>query len=146
MPAARRPGHLTPVEQKLLKMPASSYMNAEQTAFFQARLETMRQNLLDASQDTLNHLRESVALPDINDRATHEEELALEYRVRDRERKLLRKVEQALVRLRNGEYGYCEVSGQPIGLARLLARPTATLCIEEQDRHERLERNYGEDR
>jgi len=133
-------------EQQILKMAANDYMNDVQLDFFKTKLESMRADLLVNAQHSLENQRSAEALPDITDRATQEEELALDHRVRDRERKLLKKIEQALERIHNREYGYCEVSGQPIGLKRLLARPTATLCIEEQERHEIRERNFHDPR
>ncbi len=133
-------------EQKLLSMDANDYMNDIQLSYFKTKLETMRTELLTNAQHSLENQRSSEALPDITDRATQEEELALDHRVRDRERKLLKKIEQALERIHSHEYGYCEVSAQPIGLKRLLARPTATLCIEEQERHEIRERNFHDPR
>lgn len=129
-------------EQKLISISSSEYMSAIQLNYFEKKLETMRAELLANAQHSLENQRSSEALPDIFDRATHEEELALDHRVRDRERKLLKKIEQAINRIHNHEYGYCEVSGQPIGLKRLIARPTALLCIEEQERHEIRERNF----
>lgn len=94
--------------------------------------------------ETTEHLRETVLVPDPADRATIEEEHALELRTRDRERKLIKKVQQALMRIESGEYGYCEETGEPIGLKRLLARPTATLSIEAQQRRELRQRQFGD--
>ena len=127
---------------EILAMPDSDYMNARQMEFFRTMLERMRDDLLENGQTTIHHLQETEATPDEADRATQEEEHVLEQRIRDRERKLIRKIEQALDRITNGTYGYCEASGEPIGLRRLIARPTATLCIEEQERHEREERMF----
>lgn len=129
-------------EAELLAMSEDDYMNTQQLAFFRARLEQMRQEIFDNGQATISHLRETEAMPDEADRATQEEEQVLEQRIRDRERKQLRKIDGALDRIANRTYGYCEASGEPIGLRRLLARPTATLSIEEQERHEREERVF----
>lgn len=129
-------------EAELLAMPDSDYMNAEQLAFFRALLMKMRAELLENGQATIHNLQETAATPDEADRATQEEEHVLEQRIRDRERKLIHKIDSALDRITNGTYGYCEESGEPIGLRRLIARPTATLCIEEQERHERAERQF----
>lgn len=129
-------------EAELLAMPEADYMNAQQLAFFRQLLEGMRRELLDNGQSTITHLQETEATPDEADRATQEEEHVLEQRIRDRERKLIHKIDSALNRIANGTYGYCEASGDPIGLRRLIARPTATLSIEEQERHERAERQF----
>ncbi|MDX5362907.1 MAG: RNA polymerase-binding protein DksA [Pseudazoarcus pumilus] len=129
-------------EEELLAMPEDDYMNTQQLEFFRALLERMRQEIFDNGQATISHLRETEAVPDEADRATQEEEHVLEQRIRDRERKQLRKIDSALDRIANRTYGYCEASGEPIGLRRLLARPTATLSIEEQERHEREERVF----
>ncbi|WP_169125744.1 RNA polymerase-binding protein DksA [Aromatoleum evansii] len=137
---ATRNGTLSEVE--LLAMSADDYMNAAQLEFFRQRLLALQAELRENSEETRSHLRETVATPDEADRATQEEEQVLEQRIRDRELKLLHKVEAALRRIEDGSYGYCEVSGEPIGVGRLLARPTATLSIEEQERHEREERLY----
>lgn len=130
-------------EQSLLSMREEDYMDEKQRAFFSRRLEAVRQDLLHNLMSTSEHLREAVEMADPADRATKEEEYTLELRTRDRERKLLLKIEAALKRIELGTYGYCEETGEPIGLKRLLARPTATLCIEAQERHERRERQYG---
>jgi len=129
-------------EADLLAMPAEDYMNAAQLDFFRRRLLEIQAELRENSEETRSHLRETVATPDEADRATQEEEQVLEQRIRDRELKLLHKVEAALRRIDDGSFGYCEATGEPIGVGRLLARPTATLCIEEQERHERAERLF----
>ena len=134
-----------PTEAELLKMPESDYMNAAQLAFFRERLRQMEQELLANADETTEHLRETVIVPDPADRATIEEEHALELRTRDRERKLLKKVQQSLARIDEGEYGYCEETGEPIGVARLEARPVATLSLEAQERHERKEKTHREE-
>lgn len=127
-------------EAALLKMPARDYMNAEQLEFFRTRLETMRDEMLGNARETGLHLKENENFADPNDRATVEEEHILEQRVRDRERKLLKKINSALARIESGEFGYCLETGEPIGIARLLARPTAEYSIEAQERHEVLEK------
>jgi len=141
-PSGGAPKPLT--EEALLKMPESDYMNAAQLAFFKDRLLRMKQELLDNAGLTSEHLRENDMVPDPADRATIEEEHALELRTRDRERKLLKKIDQALARIDDGSYGYCEETGEPIGIQRLLARPTATLTIEAQERRELKQKLYGE--
>jgi len=133
-----------PTEAELLKMPESDYMNDAQLGFFRARLQQMERELLQNADETTEHLRETVIVPDPADRATIEEEHALELRTRDRERKLLKKVQQSLTRIDSGEYGYCEETGEPIGIARLLARPTATLSLEAQQRRELRQKLYGD--
>ena len=133
-----------PTEAELLKMPESDYMNEAQLGFFRARLQQMERDILHNAGETTEHLRETVIVPDPADRATIEEEHALELRTRDRERKLLKKVQQALGRIDSGEYGYCEETGEPIGIPRLLARPTATLSLEAQQRRELRQKLYGD--
>jgi DnaK suppressor protein len=133
-----------PTEAELLKMPESEYMNDAQLAFFRQRLQEMERELLSNAGETTEHLRETVIVPDPADRATIEEEHALELRTRDRERKLLKKVQQALASIDSGEYGWCEETGEPIGLPRLLARPTATLSLEAQQRRELRQKLYGD--
>jgi len=118
----------------------SEYMSTAQLEFFRLRLEDERRKLLENVQGTLVHMQGIVTESDSNDRASMEEEFTLELRVRDRERKLLRKIADALSRIENGTYGWCEETGEPIGIPRLLVRPAATLCIEAQERHERHER------
>ncbi len=137
-------GRRLPTEEELLKMPDSEYMNESQLAFFKYRLQQMEKELLANAGETTEHLRETVIVPDPADRATIEEEHALELRTRDRERKLLKKVQQALARIESGEYGYCEETGEPIGIPRLLARPTATLSLEAQQRRELKQKLYGD--
>jgi DnaK suppressor protein len=138
---ARR-GGLT--EAELLRAPASQYMNADQLAFFRERLLDTQRELLEKANVTSEHLREHELEADPTDQATIEEEYALELRARDRERKLLKKIDEALRRIEEGSYGYCEETGEPIGIARLIARPTATLSIEAQSRREQKQKLYGE--
>jgi DnaK suppressor protein len=137
-------GRRLPTEEQLLKTRESDYMNAEQLAYFKHRLQQMEGELLQNADETTEHLRESVIVPDPADRATIEEEHALELRTRDRERKLLKKVQQALARIESGDYGYCEETGDPIGIPRLLARPTATLSLEAQQRRELKQKMFGD--
>ncbi len=130
----------TLTREQLLAAPEEDYMNEAQREFFRHLLLAERQALVDAARETTLHLQDNEATPDWTDRATVEEEHALELRVRDRERKLMKKIAQALTRIDDGSYGWCDETGEPIGLQRLLARPTATLCLEAQERHEALER------
>lgn len=127
-------------EADLLKMPAAAYMNADQLAFFRSRLEALRDEMLSNAANTGAALKENENFADPNDRASMEEEHMLEQRVRDRERKQLKKINSALKRIESGEYGWCEETGDPIGLPRLLARPTAEYSIEAQERHEMMEK------
>jgi DnaK suppressor protein len=125
-------------------MKEDDYMNEVQLAFFRQRLQEMEKELLANAGETTEHLRETVVVPDPADRATIEEEHALELRTRDRERKLLKKIQQSIQKIDAGEYGWCEETGDPIGVARLLARPTATLSLEAQQRRELKQRMYGD--
>ncbi len=130
---------------RLLAMPDSEYMNDKQLDFFRAQLQKQKDDLLSNAGETTEHLREDTSIvPDPADRATIEEEHALELRTRDRERKLLKKIAQSLSRLDTGEYGYCDETGEPIGLQRLLARPTATLSLEAQQRRELKQKMFGD--
>lgn len=134
----------TLTEEKILKMSEKDYMNADQLAFFKLRLENLEKELMKNADETTEHLRETVLVPDPADRATIEEEHALELRTRDRERKLLKKVQQSIASINAGEYGWCEETGEPIGIPRLLARPTATLSLEAQQRRELKQKLYGD--
>ena len=131
-------------EAQILKMSDKDYMNEAQLAFFKARLQQLERDLLKNAGETTEHLRETVLVPDPADRATIEEEHALELRTRDRERKLLKKVQQSIASIDAGEYGWCEETGEPIGIPRLLARPTATLSLEAQQRRELKQKLYGD--
>ncbi|WP_148713704.1 RNA polymerase-binding protein DksA [Chitinolyticbacter meiyuanensis] len=124
--------------------PEEDYMNADHLAFFRDRLLQMKAELLANANQTSQHLQEQEATPDPADRATLEEEYALELRTRDRERKLLLKIDSTVRKIDDGSYGYCEDTGEPIGLARLLARPTASLSLEAQERRERLKKQYAD--
>jgi DnaK suppressor protein len=122
------------------------FMNERQLAYFRARLLRWKAEILAESRATLDHLKaEPIQEPDATDRAASETDWALELRARDRQRKLLAKIEQALERIDSGEYGYCEISGEPISLQRLEARPIATMTLEIQERHEREERVSRDD-
>jgi DnaK suppressor protein len=122
------------------------YMNPMQVEYFRQKLLAWKEELYVESHETVEHLREEKdAEPDINDRATVELETAFELRTRDRYRKLIEKIDGALRRIEQGAYGYCEETGEPIGLKRLEARPIATLCIEAQERHESFERQHNEE-
>ena len=138
-----------PVEQlsdaEVLAMPDGEYMNDTQMAFFRLKLQQLKRDILASAGETTEHLREdTVIVPDPADRATIEEEHALELRTRDRERKLLKKIEQSIQRIDLGDYGYCDETGEPIGVARLLARPTATLSLEAQQRRELKQKMFGD--
>jgi RNA polymerase-binding transcription factor len=122
------------------------FMNPRQLEYFRQKLLRWRGELLEESSETLIHLKEeSLSEPDITDRASLETERALELRTRDRERKLISKIDAALERIQDGTYGYCEETDEPISLKRLEARPIATLSLEAQERHERMERTHRED-
>ncbi len=123
------------------------FMNAQQLEYFRQKLQRWRQDLLREAGDTLASLSSAggIAEADLTDRASVETDRALELRTRDRARKLIAKIDQALERIENGTYGYCEETGEPIGLKRLEARPIATLSIEAQERHERMERVHRDD-
>lgn len=132
-------------EAELMAMPESEYMNEKQLEFFRLRLQEQKDALLSNAGETTEHLREDTSIvPDPADRATIEEEHALELRTRDRERKLLKKISQSLGRIEAGDYGYCDETGEPIGLGRLLARPTATLSLEAQQRREMKQKMFGD--
>lgn len=131
-------------EKEILAMPKKDYMNDKQLAFFRNRLEMMQAQLRDNADKTKENLGETPIVPDPADRATLEEERTFELRTRDRERKLLKKVQAALHRIDEGEYGWCEETGEPIGIARLIARPTTTLSLEAQERREIRQKMYGD--
>lgn len=130
--------------EEILKMPDDDYMNAQQLEFFRRRLTDLEKELRANADQTTVNLRETTVVLDPADRATIEEEHALELRTRDRERKLLKKVQAAIKRIDDGDYGYCEETGDPIGVARLMARPTATLSLEAQQRRELKQKMYGD--
>ena len=122
------------------------FMNERQREYFRARLLTWKEEILKEAKETLLHLQEeNQNHPDLADRASSETDRAIELRARDRQRKLISKIEEALGRIEDGSYGYCEETGEPISLRRLEARPIATLSVEAQERHERRERIYRDD-
>ncbi len=123
-----------------------TFMNDQQLEYFRRKLIVWKQELLDQSAETLGSLTESGRnVPDLADRASEETDRALELRTRDRQRKLISKIDAALRRIESGEYGYCEMTGEPISLKRLDARPIATMTLEAQERHERREKVHRED-
>jgi DnaK suppressor protein len=132
-------------DAEVMAMPDSEYMNEKQMAFFRLKLVQLKQDIHNSAGETTEHLREdTVVVPDPADRATIEEEHALELRTRDRERKLLKKIEQSIARIDAGDYGYCDETGEPIGVGRLIARPTATLSLEAQQRRELKQKMFGD--
>jgi len=140
---AKSAAELTDAE--VIAMPDSEYMNEKQMAFFRLKLVELKRGILENAGETTEHLREdTVVVPDPADRATIEEEHALELRTRDRERKLLKKISQSLARIEAGDYGFCDETGEPIGVGRLLARPTATLSLEAQQRRELKQKMFGD--
>jgi DnaK suppressor protein len=132
-------------DEEVVAMPDEEYMNATQLAFFRLKLQQLKREILSSAGETTEHLREdTVVVPDPADRATIEEEHALELRTRDRERKLLKKIEQSIQRIDAGDYGYCDETGEPIGVSRLIARPTASLSLEAQQRRELKQKMFGD--
>lgn len=123
------------------------FMNEMQKEFFRRKLVQWREELLQDSENTIDTMKQEsgMTVPDISDRASAEADKALELRTRDRMRKVISKINKALARIDDGSYGYCEDTGEPIGLERLIARPVATLSIEAQERHERMEKTYNDD-
>ncbi len=122
------------------------FMNDKQLEYFRLKLLAWKEEILSSTKETIHHLQEdSTHHPDITDRATSETDKALELRIRDRQRKLISKIDSALKRIEDGSYGYCEATGDPIGLKRLDARPVVTLCLEAQEKHERRERVYRDE-
>ena len=147
-PARRRPvgdvlsGPIHGIDPYVTKR-GEEYMSVEQLEHFEAILESWKHELMNHVDETVHHMQDEAAnFPDPNDRATQESEFGLELRTRDRERKLLRKINSALIRIEEGTYGYCEETGEEIGLKRLEARPVATLCLEAQERREMAERQF----
>jgi DnaK suppressor protein len=132
-------------DEEVKAMPDSEYMNDKQLAFFRHKLSLLKQDIHNSAGETTEHLREdTVVVPDPADRATIEEEHALELRTRDRERKLLKKIEQSIARIDSGDYGYCDETGEAIGVGRLIARPTANLSLEAQQRRELKQKMFGD--
>ena len=139
----KKPDQLTDAE--VMAMSDNDYMNDAQMAFFRLKLVALKVGILASAGQTTENLREdTVVVPDPADRATIEEEHALELRTRDRERKLLKKIEQSIQRIDAGDYGYCDETGEPIGVGRLLARPTANLSLEAQQRRELKQKMFGD--
>lgn len=134
-------------EQDILDMPERDYMNPLQLEYFRRRLLEAEEEILDNAKKTTQAFQEQDTnyIADPSDRATLEEEYALELRTRDRERKLLQKIRKVLALIDSGDYGFCEDSGEPIGIKRLLARPTATLTIEAQERREKMQKHFAEE-
>ena len=132
-------------DDEVKAMPDAEYMNDKQLAFFRHKLSLLKRDIHNSAGETTEHLREdTVVVPDPADRATIEEEHALELRTRDRERKLLKKIEQSIARIDSGDYGYCDETGEPIGVGRLIARPTASLSLEAQQRRELKQKMFGD--
>jgi len=135
------PRNVTPYQPKR----GEQYMNKEQLDHFRNILSTWKRDLMEEVDRTVLHMKDEAAnFPDPNDRATQESEFSLELRTRDRERKLIRKIDEAISRIDDGSYGYCVETGEEIGIKRLEARPVATLCVEAQERRERREKQYGD--
>ena len=130
------------LEPEYKPSPSEEYMNPKMVEYFRQKLLTWKKSILEESTNTLHTLEAEGGLrePDLTDRASLETDHSLELRTRDRERKLINKIDEALDRIETGEYGFCEETGEKIGVNRLEARPVATLCIEAQERHERMER------
>jgi DnaK suppressor protein len=123
-----------------------AFMNERQREYFRSKLMKWKQEILDEAKSTIANLQtDTVSMPDLADRATSETDRAIELRTRDRQRKLVAKIDAALRRIEDGSYGYCEETGEPIGVSRLDARPIATLSLEAQERHERRERVHRDD-
>ena len=136
----------TAISDKYVPKATEKFMNKRQRAYFEKKLLDWKQELLRETQGTVSTLQnETRNVPDIADRASDEADRALELRTRDRQRKLIAKIDSALRRIETGEYGYCDVTGEPINLKRLIARPTATLSLEAQEKHERREKVYRDD-
>lgn len=134
-------------EKEILSMPEDDYMNEEQLNFFKHKLLDLESEMVLNAQKTTQTLQDQDTnyIADPSDRATIEEEYALELRTRDRERKLLQKIRNTLEVIERGDYGYCEDTGEPIGLKRLIARPTATLSIEAQERREKMQKHFADE-
>jgi DnaK suppressor protein len=129
-------------ESDIRRMPEAAYMNETQLEFFRVRLLQMRSEVVDREVDVKERLHQRESFADPADRATAEEEHWLDLRLRERESLLLRKIDEALHRIRDREYGYCEVTGEPIGIPRLLARPTATVCVDVKGQNEQIESQF----
>ncbi|MCP5361293.1 MAG: RNA polymerase-binding protein DksA [Hyphomicrobiales bacterium] len=146
MPATKKSEKKVTLAKNYKPSEKEEYMNDQQLEYFRQKLLDWKGELLRESSETLGHLKEeNFNEPDITDRATVETDTALELRTRDRYRKLINKIDAALMRIERGEYGFCEETGQPIGVKRLEARPIATLSIAAQERHERDEKLYRDE-
>ena len=145
MPKLLNPELMTDAD--ILNMPEDDYMNDVQLAFFKIRLLSLESEMVDNAKKTTQAFQEQDTnyIADPSDRATIEEEYALELRTRDRERKLLQKIRSALAMIESGDYGYCEDTGEEIGLKRLIARPTASYSIEAQERREKMQKHFADD-
>jgi RNA polymerase-binding transcription factor len=144
--AAIKNGHPSLPDKDYRPSDKEPFMNERQREYFRKKLLDWKEDILKEAKETLQHLQdENQNHPDLADRASSETDRAIELRARDRQRKLIAKIEEALARLEDGTYGYCEETGEPIALKRLEARPIATLTIEAQERHERRERVYKDD-
>jgi DnaK suppressor protein len=138
--------HITGLDRDYRPSPTEEFMNPRQQAYFRRKLLDWKDSILRESRETLVQLQEdSLREPDVTDRASSETDWGIELRTRDRQRKLIAKIDAAIRRIDEGEYGYCEVTGEPISLARLEARPVATMTVEAQERHERHEKISRED-
>ena len=136
----------TPMDQDYRPVEDEPFMNDRQVEYFRAKLTDWKDQILEQSKDTIEDMKSDARnIPDVADRASEETDRALELRTRDRQRKLVAKIDAALRRIEEGSYGYCEVTGEPISLKRLDARPIATLSLEAQERHERRERVHRDD-
>ena len=144
--AAAKNGHASPLDKDYRPSDKEPFMNERQREYFRKKLLDWKDDILKEAKETLQHLQdENQNHPDLADRASSETDRAIELRARDRQRKLIAKIDEALARIEDGTYGYCEETGEPIALKRLEARPIATLTIEAQERHERRERVYKDD-
>jgi len=144
--AAGKNGHASLPDKSYRPSDREPFMNERQREYFRKKLLDWKEDILKEAKETLQHLQdENQNHPDLADRASSETDRAIELRARDRQRKLIAKIDEALARLEDGTYGYCEETGEPIALKRLEARPIATLTIEAQERHERRERVYKDD-
>ena len=138
--------HLSEIPEDYVPSDSEPFMNERQLRYFEKLLRDWKASILNEARGTLDQLQDGpIREPDLNDRASSETDWGIELRTRDRQRKLIAKIDAALLRIREGEYGYCEVSGEPISLARLRARPIATMTVEAQERHERNERVSRDD-
>ena len=131
---------------KHVSLPDEDFMSPEQIEYFRSKLITWKESILKESKETIEDMQTDTRnIPDFTDRASEETDRALELRTRDRQRKLISKIDSALRRIEDGTYGFCEETGEPIGLKRLMARPVATLCIAAQEKHEKDEKVYADD-